>query len=149
LRPFQIRIFVKWQHIWTFYLNLSTSSVCETLSVVNVHMYVLAWYLYSTQRIYLFLVSYPDWYFLHKSNKKSSFSFSVLDCGQIPTVNYIKIRHISDVTPQSRTEKEKLDFMFDLWNYSFYKVSSISSWGMNGSPNIMISHFPMSLSLFL
>jgi hypothetical protein len=63
------------QHIWNFYLNLSTSSVCKTLSVVNVHMSVLVWYLYSTQRIYLFLVSYPDWYFLHKSNKKSSFSF--------------------------------------------------------------------------
>jgi len=24
---------------------------------------------------------HPDWYFLHKLNKKSSFSFSVLDCG--------------------------------------------------------------------
>jgi hypothetical protein len=34
---------------------------------------------------------------------------------QIQTVNYIKIRHISDVAPQSRTEKEKLDFLFNLW----------------------------------
>ena len=33
---------------------------------------------------------------------------------QIQTVNYIKIRHISDVAPQSRTKKEKLDFLFDL-----------------------------------
>jgi hypothetical protein len=34
---------------------------------------------------------------------------------QIQTVDYIKIRHISEVAPQSRTEKEKLDFLFDLW----------------------------------
>ena len=34
---------------------------------------------------------------------------------QIQTVNYIKIRNISDVAPQSRTDKEKLDFLFDLW----------------------------------
>ena len=33
---------------------------------------------------------------------------------QIQTVNYIKIRHNSDVAPQSRTEKVKLDFLFDL-----------------------------------
>ena len=33
-RPFQKRIFVKRQHIWTFYLNLSISSVCQSLSVV-------------------------------------------------------------------------------------------------------------------
>ena len=33
---------------------------------------------------------------------------------QIHAVNYIKIRHISDVAPQSKIE-EKLDFLLDLW----------------------------------
>ena len=37
--------------------------------VVNVHMSVLAWYLYPTQRIYLSLVIYPDWYFLQSQTK--------------------------------------------------------------------------------
>jgi hypothetical protein len=51
-----------------------------------------------------------------QSYSSHPFIFVFLDAIlQIQTVNYIKIRHISDVAPQSRTEKEKLDFMFDLW----------------------------------
>ena len=53
-------------------------------------------------------------HFINFSSNPSIFVFqdAIL---QIQTVNYSKIRLISDVAPQSRTEKEKLDFLFDLW----------------------------------
>jgi len=56
----------------------------------------------------------PYLYFHRRFIEPSIFVFLDAIC-QIQTVNYIKIRHISDVAPQSRTEKEKLDFLFDLW----------------------------------
>ena len=44
----------------------------------------------------------------------SSQHLSIFVFLEIQTDNYIKIRHNSDVAPQSRTEKVKLDFLFDL-----------------------------------
>ena len=121
LCPFQIRIFVKLQHIWTFYIiclplpfaRLPCSPRGGGSRTLNricffqmVHMSVLAWYLYPTQRIYLSLVICDDWYFLHKSNRKPSFSFSVLDCG---AEFWTSQQTLYIVHPRS------------FWYYSFYK----------------------------
>ena len=51
---------------------------------------------------------------------------------QIQTVNYIKIRHISEVARQSRTEKEKLDFLFDLWRKYQSGRKRVQLWGSYG-----------------